>query len=241
MTLYIALCDDERETLENEKRLIQNIFKEKGVVFELATYCSPIELLKSKTVYDLVFLDIEMSEMNGIDLAKQMMERNKKCMLFFLTNYSVYLDKAFDVNATRFLTKPVDPQRLSEGIERALERIDNASKTILVTNCANKIPIQIPTATIIYIENVGRHTRIVSTEQEFIAEEVFTTLKNRIEKEVKYFAAPHQSYFVNLRYVTKHDKMNVEMTYAGKTYKADMSRRQYNEFDKKMFLTAKDL
>lgn len=241
MKLYIALCDDEKEILANEARLVCDILTEKGIAYELNTFNSPKDLLASDIIYDMVFLDIEMDEMNGIDLAKQISQKNKDCSIFLITNYAVYLDKAFDVNAIRFFTKPVDKTRLSEGIDRALERIDSITKIISVINFDNKLSVEMPISSIIYIENSGRHTHIVSTEYDFIAEEIFSLLKNKIQKEVNYFAAPHQSYFVNLRYVISHNKTNVEMSYAGKKYSAEMSRRQFNEFDKKMFLRAKAL
>ncbi|MCH5210884.1 MAG: response regulator transcription factor [Oscillospiraceae bacterium] len=239
--MRIAICDDEQKFLENEAKLICDIFVEKGVPQELMTFNSPKELLDSGITYDMIFLDIEMPEMSGIDLARQISQKNKDCSIFFITNYPVYLDKAFDVNAIRFFTKPVDRTRLSEGIDRALERIDSLTKVISVVNFDNKLSVTLSISSIIFIENIGRRTRIVSTEYDFIAEEVFSSLKNQIGKEVNYFAAPHQSYFVNLHYVTAHNKTDVTLSYAGKTYSAEMSRRQYNEFDKKMFLQAKSI
>ena len=153
----------------------------------------------------------------------------------------MYLDKAFDVNAIRFFTKPIEKERLREGIDRALERIDNMTKLLSVTNFNNKLSVTLPVSSIIYIENVGRHTHIVSTEYDFVAEEIFSLLKNKIECEVNYFAAPHQSYFVNLHYVSAHNKQEVTLSYAGNIYSAEMSRRQFVEFDKKMFLQAKSI
>lgn len=241
MMIHIALCDDEKKFLESEAKLICDIFAEKGIEQELRTFYSPTELLSSEIIYDMFFLDIELPEMSGIDLARQIAQRNKDCSIFLITNYPVYLDKAFDVNAIRFFTKPVDKLRLSEGIDRALERIDSINKVISVVNFDNKLSVTISISSIIFIENVGRRTRIVSTEYDFITEEVFSSVKNKIEREVNYFAASHQSFFVNLHYVTAHDKLKVILSYAGKTYSADMSRRQFNEFDKKMFLQAKSI
>lgn len=241
MTLYIALCDDEQRFLEEEACLIRDILTEKNVNYEITKFSSPNQLLKSNILYDMVFLDIEMPEMSGIDLARQISQKNKDCSIFLITNYPVYLDKAFDVKAMRFFTKPVDKVRLSEGIDRALERIDSIAKVISVVNFDNKVSVTLSISSIIFIENIGRRTRIVSTEYDFVAEEVFSSLKNKIENEVNYFAAPHQSFFVNLHYVTAHNKQEVALSYAGNVYSTEMSRRQFNEFDKKMFLQAKSI
>ena len=179
--------------------------------------------------------------MNGIELAEKIREKNQNCFVFFITNYSVYLDKAFDVRAIRYLTKPVDPERLSAGIDFVLDSIESASKKISVINFKNKLTVEIEIADIIYISNSGRRTQIVTKQYEFETEEIFSTVKQMIEKEVNYFATPHQSYYVNLKYVTDYTKTDVQMTYGGNTYNILMTRRRYKDFDIKFFEVAKEI
>ncbi len=239
MTLHIAVCDDEKAALEYETDLVSKILYEKNVNIELNTYNSPLNLLNSEKIYDIVFLDIEMDGMNGIELAEKIREKNQNCFVFFITNYSVYLDKAFDVRAIRYLTKPVDPDRLRAGIDFVLDSIVSASKKISVINFKNKLTVEIEIADIIYISNSGRRTQIVTKQYEFETEEIFSTVKQMIEKEVNYFATPHQSYYVNLKYVTGYTKTDVQMSYAGNTYNILMTRRRYKDFDIKFFEAAK--
>ena len=66
--------------------------------------------------FDLAFLDIQMDEVNGITLAKELKKRNSKIALFFVTNYDEYQDDAMDVNAFRFFSKPFDVGRLYSGL-----------------------------------------------------------------------------------------------------------------------------
>ena len=239
MTLHIAVCDDEKAALEYETDLVSKILYEKNVNIELNTYNSPLNLLNSEKIYDIVFLDIEMDGMNGIELAEKIREKNQNCFVFFITNYSVYLDKAFDVRAIRYLTKPVDPDRLRAGIDFVLDSIVSASKKISVINFKNKLTVEIEIADIIYISNSGRRTQIVTKQYEFETEEIFSTVKQMIEKEVNYFATPHQSYYVNLKYVTGYTKTDVQMSYGGNTYNILMTRRRYKDFDIKFFEAAK--
>ncbi len=241
MKLHIAVCDDEKAALEYETDLISKILYEKNANIELNTYNSPSDLLNSGKTYDMVFLDIEMDGMNGIELAEKIREKNQNCFVFFITNYSVYLDKAFDVRAIRYLTKPVDLDRLSAGIDFVLGSIASASKKISVTNFKNKLTVEIEIADIIYISNSGRHAKIVTKQYEFETEEIFSTVKQMIEKEVNYFATPHQSYYVNLKYVTRYTKTDVQMSYGGNTYNILMTRRRYKEFDIKFFEMAKGI
>ena len=242
MTVNVAICDDDAAVLNSEADTIQKIFAEKHITYTLKKFLSPKALLDEPVIYDMVFLDIEMDEINGIELARQIYERKENCSVFFITNYSVYLDKAFDVNAIRFLSKPVDPIRLSDGIDSALERLQSKMKRISVTRLKNKLEISIEISSIIYLVNTGRHTQIISTKNgTFEVDEVFSAVKNMIEKEVNYFCQPHQSFYVNLKYVMDYSKDTVIMAHAGNKYEAVMTRRRYKEFDEKFFKLANKL
>lgn len=241
MKLTAAVCDDNKETLKSETELIRSIFDVKGVNYILKDFSSPYELLESDTIYDIVFLDIEMKGINGIELAARIREDNNKCFIFFITNYSLYLDSAFDINAFRFLCKPIDKTRLCSGIDRAIDRMRDEKLTINVTNFYNKCSASIGISSIIYIQTYERRTRIVSVDQDFVAVEPFSFLKAKIESEVDYFVQPHQSFFVNMRYVKEYSKSYVDLAFGKKMYRVDMSRRGYAEFDKKIFLIAGEM
>ena len=71
MTLCIALCDDDKIALNNELRLIKDVLNEKKIKHSIDIFSSPQKLLQSDTVYDIIFLDIEMAEMDGISLAEK--------------------------------------------------------------------------------------------------------------------------------------------------------------------------
>ncbi len=238
--MRIAICDDDAADLAAEYEIIGSALDEKGVDYTFDKFSKPAELLKAGK-FDIAFLDVEMDGMTGIELARRLHEINKDCLVFFITNYSVYLDSAFDVNAIRYLTKPIDRARLSSGIDSAIERIEAANKKITLTDFKTKCKTDILLSDIIYIETVKRRAKVVTVSGGFEAAENFTEIKSAIESEVNYFAAPHQSYFVNLKYVTGYDKLSVHMTYGENTYSAMVSRRLYKDFAAKMFKTAKDL
>ena len=123
MTLRIALCDDDSAALRDELRLIGSVLEEKGIDGEIDTYKHPIELLDSHTVYDLIFLDIEMDELSGIETAEKIRKNNKSSLIFFVTNYEAYLDDAFNQRAFRFWTKPLNRRKLAYGIDSALREM----------------------------------------------------------------------------------------------------------------------
>lgn len=240
MKLRIAICDDERDTLTKESCLIQELLDEKKISYKIDTYTTAEELLSSHVLYDILFLDVEMGNLNGIDVAEKLLESKEDTFIFFITNYSIYSDRASDIRAHRFLSKPVDKDRLSNGIDSALKKISDVTKIITATDMETKKRYKIPIASIIFIENTGRHTKIyLTTRPAFIVDEIFSIIKERIESEVEYFAMPHQSYYVNMRFVDDYDKKEVKMSYAKRSYTAIMTRGRYKAFNNKMFSMAK--
>ena len=107
MKLNIAICDDNKLVLENEKTLIEETLKEMGMPYKMDKYQNPENLIKNAWQYDLVFLDVEMDEVNGIVAAESIHNVNKECLLFFVTNHEVYMDYAMNEYAFRFWIKPI--------------------------------------------------------------------------------------------------------------------------------------
>lgn len=240
MKLRIAICDDEKDILIQESRLIQQLLDEKNVSCKIDTYTSTEELLLSKVLYDMLFLDVEMENLNGIDAAKKLLEYKNDTFIFFITNYSIYSDRASDIRAHRYLSKPLDIDRLRNGLDSALKKISDVAKIITVTDMETKKNYNIPIASIIFIENTGRHTKIyLTTRPAFVVEEIFSIIKERIESGVEYFAMPHQGYYVNMRFVDDYDKKEVKMSYGKRSYTAIMTRGRYRTFNDKMFEMAK--
>ena len=240
MHLKFAICEDDTETLKNEYKLIDDLLKSRGSEYSLDSFDDPSKLMSSNTAYDIVFLDIEMGNINGIDVGKKLIEMNQDCCIFFITDYPAYIDKAFDIRAHRYLSKPMDPKRVSDGLDSALEKFKDKTKILKIADTRLKRKIGIPIISIVYIENIGRGTKIYfKSDTVFITDEVFSNVKKAIESEVNYFAMPHQSFFVNMHYVRSFDKDGVKLTYGTKNYETTVSRRGLADFTDRMFEYAK--
>ena len=93
MKLNIAICDDNKLVLENEKTLIEETLKEMGMPYKMDKYQNPENLIKNAWQYDLVFLDVEMDEVNGIVAAESIHNVNKECLLFFVGLYGLCYER----------------------------------------------------------------------------------------------------------------------------------------------------
>lgn len=236
MKYRIAVCDDNEQILREESSVIKELMAEKNISYLLDEYVSPEALIAEEHSYDIVFLDIEMGDVSGIDAGRKLQQNNKDICIFFITNYGEYIDNAFDIRAHRFLTKPVDRERLSNGIDSAIKRIEGNRKTIVLFDRAYKAERKVKVRDIIYIENTCRGTRIYTAGgDQFDTDDIFSKIKEKIDRESDCFAPPHQSFYVNMMYVESYDKNNVIASCSGNWYKIDVSRREYKEFNKRMF------
>ncbi len=131
--MRISICDDEEIYRSNLRNELEKIINSLDVVID--SYECGTELLKrfEKQEYDLLFLDIEMPQMDGITLAKRIREMSEKAEIVFLTSHIEFALEGYEVNALRYLTKPVKVEKLQEVISFLMKREQN-KKSIWVCN-----------------------------------------------------------------------------------------------------------
>lgn len=227
--LKIAICDDEKTILEEQYEIIRDVLDEKSIGYVIDTFESPQNLILSRTVYDIVILDIEMNGMNGIQTAVQIKKKNGNCLIFFVTNYESYLDDAFNTHAFRFWTKPLERHRLVRGIDAALAEIEKNRQFIIATNGVNKIKIMMQS--IIYIYVVTKKVYIVTTKGEIEVSDKFEFISGQLSGNPDFFES-HRGYCVNFKYINHYCKDKIYCSHQGKSYEVYLSRRKYNSFCK---------
>lgn len=132
------LVDDEPIALE----VLEHMLEAYEDIDIIGSYTRPIDALNSieKLVPDIIFLDIEMGEINGLELAEIFLEKLDKVEIVFVTAYSQYAVDAFEINAIDYLLKPIQENRLLKAIERLKERVKENHKKNDKTNM-NKLKV----------------------------------------------------------------------------------------------------
>ena len=113
--MYLAYCDDEEIQLEYIRRLAEQWGEENQVTVRFMAYRSAEEVLFENMLsypFDLLLLDIDMKDMDGMELARKIRESDKKLPIVFLTNRREYVFEGYEVNALRYLLKPMDKAKL---------------------------------------------------------------------------------------------------------------------------------
>ena len=195
--MKILICDDEIKYLSDLKLHIEQYMNNRFAKFTIDATTSSNEIFYNNSSYDLVFLDIEMDEINGISLAKELKKRNNKVVIFFITAYNGYQDDAMDLRAFRFFEKPFDVDRLYSGLDKAMEYIDESYIDFYLYD--NQMQKRILIDNIIYIKSESRKIIIVTTEGEFITKEGFLHWNEVLP--ISFFYQVHKSFLVNLHHI----------------------------------------
>ena len=133
MTYKIAICDDSAEDRDYITALTRRWAERSGHLVELSQFVSAENFLfgySDKSDYDILLLDIEMGEMDGVSLAKRLRRENETLQIVFITGYSDYISEGYEVAALHYLMKPVKEDKLPAVLDRAVERLHKAERVL---------------------------------------------------------------------------------------------------------------
>ncbi len=155
----IAIVDDEPEAIKILENYLARFSKENGCEFHSASYKNPVAFLEnSKQAYDLVFLDIEMPDMSGMDAARKFREYNVSSALIFVTNMAQYAIEGYSVNADDFIVKPISYYDFAMKLARVLNKLNRREVEKVTVNCDGMYKL-LPLADVRYVE-VHNHTLV---------------------------------------------------------------------------------
>lgn len=199
------IVDDERYAREELKYLLGK-FPSVQVVGEAES--GEVAVLKAIQLQpDVVFLDVEMPKMNGIEVAKTLVKLKKVPIIIFATAYPQFAAEAFRINAVDYLLKPYDDRQLNQTIERIEKRlspaltVDSPEKlSKLAVETGGEIHYILP-QDILYIYRDDKVTKITTQTENY---DVRTTLKELESRLLPFsFFRIHKGYLVNLKYVSR--------------------------------------
>ena len=205
--MRIALCDDEKHYIDHFSNLLRSIDAFSYAQIDL--YTQSISLLDAmkKQPYDIVFLDIDLPEINGIDLGKHIFANDPKTIIVFVTNHDQYAIDAFDCDACGYLLKNCDTVKFTRTIEKVLKRYRMLNKYIQLTYETGTVTLAIDD--IFHIEYVGRKCSYYTANGIFTIRKTLQSALSEIEEFG--FAKIHQYRIVNLSKIRSIQKTSVQL------------------------------
>lgn len=200
--MNIAICDDEKPFRDSLEKHLKTYYNEKSIPLNILHFSSGEALLNSQILFDLVFLDVEMGTLNGIDTGKELKQKNPHGITFVITAFDGYLDDAFQIRAFRFLQKPLDVLRLYKALDDVAELLNN--EMIVFYDVQSGENVRVYTNDIIFIEIEKKKTKIVTVSRVYYSKEKISSWANKLNGIS--FVRPHASFIANLDYSIQHTR-----------------------------------
>lgn len=226
--MKIAICDDEKIYRDLMESYIEAWAKERGRTAALFPFSNGEELLKSReeNSYDVVLLDIQMPGIDGMSIARRLREAGDETCLLFITGYEEYMTEGYEVEAFRYLLKPVKEEKLWEALDRFCLRKRKTPECLVAETGEGRKRVAVKEITFIeaFAHNCELHTVKGGIEVK--------TGISELEKQAKEFGLPlfrcHRSYMVNIAQVTGIEKDAAVLADGGRI---PVSRRMYHDLN----------
>lgn len=204
----LLICDDEKSILEDLSLRLSHILPEN---WDIKAILVPGDLLTyidtSAALPDIIFMDIQFGTENGISLASDIQARYPWIAIVLITGYLDYARDIFTIHPAYFLVKPVDTDKLTAAVDRALEYLDSCQDTPVVLQSNGKL-FTLKSSEICYIESEKRLLHVYTPKEKFT---VYMKLNELKEKLPGCFLTCHKSYMVNMNYIRNFTAQKIRL------------------------------
>lgn len=210
--IHVALCDDDPHFLKQLRQATAQWFTERQIIFSAIEFSSAKHLLDSvkETSYDVFFLDIEMPEVDGMQLAKLIRETLPDSIIIFLTSHDEFAPDGYRVQALRYLSKQTWKKFLSEALDAATAQVEKQGTGSLTVSHYGNIQ-RIPHRDILYIRHISRYCEIAIKAGETIQDDRGIKKLFEIIGDGRFIFIDRGA-FINLDYLQKIENGQAVMT-----------------------------
>ena len=203
--MNIAICDDEKKWQEELKDYIYEYTNAHNINVFVNSFSDGKACYEANLKnYDIIFMDYQMNETNGIETAQNIRKYNSDSTIIFVSAFPQIAIDTFEVNTFRFLAKPIDKEKLFKALDDYIAQIQTENFIIFKSHQGT---VRIKISDIIYAESKRNHT-IIHTEHKNY--EVLTHLKN-IESRLpmdKFFRC-HRAFITSFKYIKNHTNTDI--------------------------------
>ena len=214
MLINLAICDDETKFCDKLENILIAISEQENIQIDIDVYLSGSKLLnkiqEDQICYDIIFLDIEMEGMNGLETAQEIRKQDEITMLIYVTSHQSYAIEAYEVQPFRFLLKPIEKKLLRQCFMKAYEKITAGDFYFQYKFQKNYYKVLVND--ILYFESDKRviwiHLKNGSVRK--LYDKLNNIEKHMMQEKVDFYRL-HKSFLVNSRYIIRKAYDHVEL------------------------------
>ncbi len=196
--IRIAICDDEKHMSDHIRAMASDFFRKKNSEIRLRTFLSGEDLLNYDGQIDILFLDIQMDGMDGLETARKLRAGKFRGFLIFITVLKEMVFQSFEVQAYDYLVKPVDEKQFEKTMERLFASMQNVGEDSLLVQQGYERRI-VPKDEIVFCEVIDRKIYLNLASGEVV--DYYERIENLETKLDSYFFRCHRSYLINLKHL----------------------------------------
>lgn len=191
----IAVCDDDDYTLQE----VESLIREWNSEIQVDCFTSGEDLTEHYISYEAVFLDIDMTGMNGIETGKKIRGMDMETKIVYLTAYRDYVAGAFGVHAFQYLLKPVSKKAVWDVLKEIFRYTKRTEESVVLSFKTVDGIVCLPVNEIYFFEYENRRIRMLTAREVYYMADKIGNVEKNLRKFG--FSMPHQSFVVNMRHV----------------------------------------
>ena len=231
--IKVAVCDDETEIADEIERYILQYGSENDIDFQINKYSCGEMLLNAEKCFDVIFLDIIMDKINGIETGKAIKNSNIKTHIIYITNFTNYSMSAHKVHAFDFIEKPIDYLKISEVLDDLVKYMSDGQTEYIRVKTDSGAETFINVDDILFFEyrearNIVMYTADNSSTGIVIRDTMYE-IYERLNK-TKFFM-PHRAFIINFKFVISADMKEFKITMSNNKniYISQRKRKAFKE------------
>ncbi|MBO7472395.1 MAG: response regulator transcription factor [Ruminococcus sp.] len=225
--IKIAICDDDKSVITSIKEAITDFGAANSVEFEIHSFSSGEKLVESELNFDLIFLDIEMSGIDGIKTAKLIRPTARRSRIVYVTNHSELALQSYSVHPFDFVVKPFKRERITHVLGELMKYLaDTAEPESVIQLKGMDGPLLLNLKNIYVFEYTGNRRITVYTKSEtYCIKGSLSEIFSLIDSES--FTSPHKSFIINMEHI---DKLSGFTLYTTNGIEVPVAQKKLKEF-----------
>lgn len=230
----IVICENDKNDQEFVGSKVVDILDDLNIEYEIKVYNSGDDLLEGYDKYtDIILLDIQMDGLDGMETARKIREFDDNVEIIFITSFVEYALEGYEVNAYRYLLKPVKSEDLSTSIANCLNDRNFVKRSIVIKEGDTRIKISLKD--IMYIEVQGNDITVHTLKDTYRTKGTMSNFETEINSNM--FVRCHKSYLVNLEYIKSIKRYTSILV---NDEEVPLSRNKYKEIKDRFFEMIED-